>query len=65
MLRVPDREGMGELHGKNVLCVHRKREGVSALRSQVTRQGSTPLSLILLSLLSVLLLTVFVMSRPS
>ena len=43
----------------------RKRKAVCALHLPVTRQGSTPLSLILLSILYVFLCTLFVTSRPS
>ena len=48
-----------------LLYVHQKREAVWALPLPVTGQGSTPCSLISLSILYVLLRTLFVMSHPS
>ena len=47
------------------IYVHQKREAVCTLHLPVTGQGSTPLSLIPLSILYVLLRTLFVTSRPS
>ena len=41
----------GSVHMSLLLYVHQKREAVCALRLPVTEQGSTPLSLILLSIL--------------
>ena len=48
-----------------LLYVHQKREAIWALSLPVTGQGSTPCSLISLSILYVLLRTLFVMSHPS
>ena len=53
------------VHMSVLLSVHQKREAVCALPLPVTGQGSTPLSLILLSILYVLMHTLFVTLRPS
>ena len=55
----------GSVHMSVVLYVHQKKEDVCALPLPVTGQGSTPLSLILLSIPYVLLHTLFVMSHLS
>ena len=48
-----------------LLYVHQKREAFCALPEPVTKQGSTPLSLILLPILYVLPQTLFETLRPS
>ena len=53
------------VHMSVLLYVHQKKEAVCALPLPVTGQGSTPLSLISLSILYVLPRTLFVTSRPS
>ena len=55
----------GSVHMSVLLYVHQKREAICALRLPVTRQGTTPLSLIYLPILYVLLHTLFVTSHPS
>ena len=54
------------VHMSVLLCVHRKREAIRAVRLPVTGQGSTPpLSLIVLPILSVLLHALFVQHVPA
>ena len=55
----------GSVQMSILLYVHQKREAVCALRLPVTGQGSTPLSLISLSIPIVLLRTLFVTSLPA